>query len=341
MNDRNGNRNGTQPKIEDVARLAGVSTATVSRALNATGRVREETRLAVERAVAELGYTPNFGGQALASKRTNTIGAIIPTMENAIFARALQALQETLSESNVTLLVATSHYSPQREEAQLRSLLARGVDGLALIGIYRSEIAYRLLDTRGVPFVILWSDPARSTHVTIGFDNQAAARDVAERVIVAGHRQIAMISGIRNGNDRAEARVAGVAAAMQAHGLVLPSDWLIEVPYTLDDGEEAARYLLTKTSRPTAIVCANDVIAAGVLRAARELDIDVPSQLSVTGFDDIELARAVSPPLSTVHVPHRRIGSTAARLLMDWIMTGNRPNSVTFPTTFVARESLR
>ena len=127
------------PTLDDVARRAGVSTATVSRCLNLPDRVRPETRARVEAAVAELGYTPHFAGRALASNRTNTIGAVIPTMENAIFALGLQVLQDELSASDVTLLVATSHYDAQREADQIRALLARGVDGLVLIGEARPE----------------------------------------------------------------------------------------------------------------------------------------------------------------------------------------------------------
>ena len=127
------------PTLEDVARRAGVSTATVSRCLNEPDRVRPATRARVDAAVNELGYTPHFGGRMLASNRTNTIGAVIPTMENAIFAAGVQALQDELARRGITLLVATSHYDMQREAEQIRVLLGRGVDGLVLIGEDRPE----------------------------------------------------------------------------------------------------------------------------------------------------------------------------------------------------------
>ncbi|ANB36316.1 LacI family transcriptional regulator [Rhodovulum sulfidophilum] len=328
------------PTLEDVARAAGVSTATVSRSLNAPDRVRAETRMAVEAAVRDLGYTPNFGGQALASNRTNTIGAIIPTMENAIFARALQALQETLTESRVTLLVATSHYDPAREEAQIRALIARGVDGLALIGSQRTAAADALLETRGIPFVILWSAPSETPHPAIGFDNARAAAELTAQVLARGHRRIAMISGPLAHNDRAQARLAGVTETLCAAGLELAPGDLRECPYTLADGEAAAAALLGRAEPPTAIICGNDVLAAGALRAARRLGVDVPGALSVTGFDDIELATAVHPPLATIRVPHRGMGEAAGACLMDWIDSGRRPVSRLLPTEFVARGSL-
>lgn len=328
------------PTLEDVARLAGVSTATVSRTLNSSGRVKEATRQLVENAVKELGYTPNFGGQALASNRTNTIGAIIPTMENAIFARAIQALQETLAEQRVTLLVATSQYLPEREEEQIRALLARGVDGVVLIGNRRAASAYALLNARGIPFVILWSAPEESPFVTIGFDNKAAAAEVTRHVLDKGHRRIGMISGITADNDRAYDRVQGVSAALAAHGLTLDPGSLVECHYSLAQGEEAAHRLLAAPEPPTAIICGNDVLAAGALRAARSLHRIVPDDLSVVGFDDIELATAVYPPLATVRVPHRRMGAAAAQHLLGWIVAGTRPQSLTLPTEFIDRSSL-
>lgn len=328
------------PTIEDVARLAGVSTATVSRSLNSPDRVRAKTRQAVERAVLELGYTPNFAGQVLASNRTNTIGAIIPTMENAIFARAIQALQETLSPRRVTLLIATSQYSPRQEEEQIRALLARGVDGAVLIGSCRSDNVYKLLTDRGLPFVILWSAPQETKHFTVGFDNVAAAADVANRVMDKGHSRIAMISGLTADNDRAQARVRGVVSALKARGLTMPPQYLVECRYSLDRGEWAASQLLAGDNPPTAIICGNDVLAAGAMRAARKSGICIPDALSITGFDDIELSRAVSPPLATVRVPHRRMGIHAAERLMQWIETGIRPDSLELPTQFVERPSL-
>ena len=137
--------------------MAGVSTATVSRVLNEPERVSAKTRSRVEAAVAHFDYTPHFGGRALASNRTNTVGAVIPTMENAIFARGLQALQEALAADGVTLVVATSNYDPEREAEQIRVLLGRGVDGLVLIGEARDPALYEMLERRGVPFVLVWS----------------------------------------------------------------------------------------------------------------------------------------------------------------------------------------
>ncbi|MSU88516.1 substrate-binding domain-containing protein [Rhodobacteraceae bacterium 2CG4] len=328
------------PTLEDVARMSGVSTATVSRALNAPKRVRPETLARITDAVAQLGYTPHFGGRALASNRTFTVGAVIPTMENAIFARGLQALQEQLSAQGVTLLVSTSNYDPDEEAAQVRALLGRGVDGMVLIGEARDAQVYTLLERRGVPFVLVWTWRPDCPWPCVGFDNAEAARAMAQQVLDLGHRRIAMIAGITRGNDRAAARVDGVRGALDAHGLSLPADRLVESDYSLEAGAEAARRLLAQTPRPTVILCGNDVLAAGAYAAIRDAGLSVPADISVTGFDDIDLAHVLSPGLTTVHVPHRRMGEAAARMLLAMGADGAAPDGVALQTGIVRRGSL-
>lgn len=329
-----------RPTLEDVADRAGVSTATVSRVLNEPDRVRAETRSRVEAAVAYFDYTPHFGGRALALNRTNTVGAVIPTMENAIFARGLQALQEALADHGVTLVVATSNYDPDREADQIRALLGRGVDGLVLIGEARDPATYEMLVRRGVPFVLVWSWRPDCPWPCVGFDNREAARTMAQRVLDLGHRRVAMIAGVTRGNDRAAARVDGVRDALRTHGLDLDGSNLIETSYTLRTSEAAARRLLTATPRPTAIVCGNDVIAAGTLTAVRALGLRAPADVSVTGFDDIDLAVVLDPLLTTMHVPHRRMGQAAASLLLRLRSQETDVGNVVFETVLVERGSL-
>jgi len=329
-----------RPTLQDVARAARVSTATVSRVLNMPAQVRVETRARVEAAITRLGYMPHFGGRALALNRTNTVGAVIPTMANAIFARGLQALQEALAESGINLLIATSGYDMERETEQIRTLLARSVDGLVLIGEARPQESYDLLNSHGTPFVVLWTWREDSPYTCVGFNNRAAARAIAEHVIAAGHRRIAMISGRTEWNDRAQLRLAGVRDALHANGLGLDPAHLSETPYGLDQGAEAATRLLSLRDRPSAIICGNDVLAAGAMAGARQAGFDVPGDVSVVGFDDVELARVAQPPLTTVHVPHRRMGREGAEVLLRMMRGGENPKSVKLETEIVARTSL-
>lgn len=328
------------PTLYDVARVSGVSTATVSRCLNTPDRVRPETRERVEVAVNDLGYTPNFGGRMLASNRTDTVGAIIPTMENAIFAHGIQALQDELAAHGVTLLVATSHYDVRREAEQMRALLGRGVDGLVLIGEDRPDQSYAFLKQRGIPFVLVWSRRGGCPHPCVGFDNRAAARQMAEHVLSFGHRRVAMIAGATDQNDRARERMIGVGEALSAHGMTLEAPYYVEAQYTLDASAQAARRLLEVSPRPTAIICGNDVLGVGAILGARAAGVAVPADLSVVGFDDIELSVVIDPPLTTVHVPHQRMGRTAAEKLLRMIDAHDFSGSIEFKTEIVERASL-
>lgn len=330
------------PTLEDVALHAKVSTATVSRCLNTPDRVSKTTRARVMSAVQHLGYAPNFGARALAAKRTNTFGAIIPTMENAIFARGLQAFQEELGNHGITLLVASSSYKPDLEEAQIRALIARGADALLLIGYDRTPETYALLRQRGIPHVIAWTYSDTDAQVSVGFDNRRAMEHLATQVILRGHTRLAMITAERDENDRARERFEGVGDAMQANGLDPTDLQVVETPYTIQNGATAFETLMSGvTPRPTAVLCGNDVLAAGALMKAKTMGLSVPGDVSVTGFDDIDIASIVSPPLTTVHVPHRKMGRTAAQLLIEMRQDETAPTtSVDLGTSIAWRESL-
>lgn len=327
------------PTLEDVARAANVSTATVSRCLNLPDRVVEKTRLRVLAAVEELGYAPNFGAQALAAKRTNTFGAIVPTMENAIFARGLQAFQEELDRDGITLLAASSSYSPELEERQIKALVTRGADALFLIGHDRDPAIYDFLERRNIPFVIAWAHDPKARHFSIGFDNREAMKCLAGEVLKRGHERIGFITAPLAGNDRARGRHEGILHAIDAHGLSTGSLSMAEVPYSIENGGQAFETLMAEHA-PTAVMCGNDVLAVGALRRAAQMGLDVPGDVSITGFDDIELSEIVSPGLTTVHVPHREMGRRAAQALIS-LRNGDAPGtSVELQTHIAWRETL-
>lgn len=328
------------PTLDDVARKAGVSTATVSRCLNAPDRVVEETRKRVLLAVEALGYTPNFAARVMAAKRTFTIGAIIPTMENAIFARGLQAFQEELHRRGYTLLVSSSGYRPEAEEEQIRTLVARGADGLLLIGHDREARIYDYLERQNIPVLVAWTFMADARAASIGFDNRRAMQALTDMVVSFGHRRIAMISGISRGNDRARLRIQGVRDALDHNGLSADKLSIIETTYGIESGAEAFADLMSRDPCPTAIMCGNDVLAAGALRQAQQMGLRVPDDISVTGFDDIELAGIVNPALTTVHVPHREMGSKAAAELIDMVENGTAGKPIRLQTRLVKRGSL-
>lgn len=333
-------RRSGNPTLADVAQLANVSTATVSRCLNSPDQVVAETRERVLQVVKEIGYAPNFGAQALAAKQTNTIGAVIPTMENAVFARGLQAFQEELGRHGKTLLVASSAYDQTLEEEQIRALIARGADGLLLIGYDRTRELYDFIKKRDVPSVIAWSFDAQNTHPAVGFDNRSAMAALARVVIGQGHRSIACITAATNSNDRARDRVAGIRDAMAEAQLDPGTLQVVETAYGIETGETAFRRVMAETPETTAVMCANDVLAIGALRAAQEMGLNVPGDVSVTGFDDIELAHMAQPALTTVHVPHREMGRRAARLLIQMLSGESTGESLEISTDIRLRQSL-
>lgn len=306
-----------QPTIEDVARHAGVSTATVSRVVNQTDAVRPGLRARVEAAVAALGYVPHAGARTLKLRRSGTVGVVVPTVDNAIFASGLQAFQRRMTEAGQVVLLAFSDYDPEQEAAQAQALLARGVDALALTGLSQQPALLQRLAQRGLPWVHTGSYPAPPGLACVGFRNRAAIARAVQYLLDLGHRRIAMLAGIGAHNDRAADRVAGVRQALAAAGLSLPPRWLVEAPYTLPEARAGMRQLLATRPRPTALLCGNDVLATGAMLECAAAGVEVPRALSVVGFDDLDLARQWRPALTTVHVPTERMWTLAAEYLLD------------------------
>lgn len=310
------------PTLHDVAKLSGFSTATVSRCLNFPKQVSDKTRDTVIAAIAELGYSPNFGARAMASQRTNTIGAIIPTMENAIFARGIQAFQEELAAHGYNLMVASSSYRADLEESQIRSLVARGADALLLVGHNRDPAIYQFLEAQQVSALVTWAYDPVTPRPSIGFDNRGSMAKMAREVLRLGHRRLALISANLDTNDRASSRLEGIRDVLSEAGLNPQDLTVIETPYGIETGAEAFAQLMQSDAPPTAVLCGNDVLAVGALGRAREMGLDVPGDVSIVGFDDIELAQVAFPKLTTVHVPHREMGRKAAQALISYLQEG-------------------
>jgi len=328
------------PTLTDVAKKSGVSTATVSRCLNTPDRVAKRTRDKVEDAIKALGYIPNFGARVMASKRTYTIGAIIPTMENAIFARGLQAFQDELHKQGYTLLVANSSYDPKIEEEQIRTLISRGVDGLLLIGHDRNSEIIDYLEEKNLPALVAWAYDPNARLPSVGFDNFAAMSELTRYVLSLGHRRIGMISAWTESNDRARARVMAVRHVISEAGINAAKLALIETDYSIETGAAAFDEIMKRHQPPTVIICGNDILAVGAQRQARVRGINVPKDISITGFDDIEVAQITSPQLTTIHVPHRKMGMKAATILIKKVEKKSFNSATKLDVYLKIRESL-
>lgn len=302
--------------IRDVAKHVGVSTASISRVLNNPDSVSPDLRNRIDAAILELGYIPDAAARALSSRRTRTIGAIIPTVDNAMFARGIEALQSYLALQGYLLLLSTSGYDPETEARLAQNMVSRGIDGLILRGDTHTDALRRLLAAQRIPFINVGVYHPDKPYASVGGDNEGAAWRACRYLIELGHRKIGMVAAISSHNDRATARIAGVRRALADSGLSIPPEWFIEVPYRLDDARQAARSLLAADEQPTAVVCGNDVIAYGVMLEAERNGLKVPDDLSVMGFDDLEWSRHLRPSLTTMHVPTDEIWTRAGEYLV-------------------------
>ena len=328
------------PTLDDVARAVGVSTATVSRALHRPASVRPALREEVLASVQRLGYVPHAGARALSLKCSGTVGVVVPTIDNAIFARGLQAFQRRMVLSGRHVLLAFSDYDPAQELVQVRNLLERGVDAMAFTGLSQEPALIDLVRRRGLPWVHTGSFPAPSGQACVGFRNHEVVGRIVDYLVDLGHRRIAMLAGITANNDRAADRVAGVRAALKRHRLKLPDPALVESAYEVASAREAARLLLAAAPRPTALVCGNDVLAYGALLQAQAEGVAVPAQLSVVGIDDLELSRQWQPALTTLHVPTEQMWELAADYLVARLNgTLQRPRQQCVDVELVVRGS--
>ena len=327
--------------LQDVARLAGVSLGSASRSLSVPREVRPDTLERVQRAVAQLGYVRNGAAQALASRRTKTIAAIYPTLDNPIFAVSIQSLQQTLWGLGYQVLVASHDYEPAREVDLLRAIVERGVDGIVLVGTDHADAVYDLQRQYGLPYVLSWAVDETRPGQCVGFSYLDAAQRMADFVVERGHMRIALCPGIADGNERVRARIDGTRAALKAHGLVLREDWIVERPFTFEGGRSAVAQLFGTTDRPTALICGTDIQAVGAIGECRDRGICVPDELSITGSDDIELANLVEPRLTTVHVPTSEIGRLSAERIVSLIEGRALGETRPLKTTLTVRESLK
>lgn len=326
--------------INQVAKMAGVSTATVSRALNKPDTVSEAVKKKIERIIKKIGYIPNAGARSLMLKRTGSIGVIVPTLDNAIFAQGLEEFQRQLSQSGYQMLVASTNYDPEIENQQMRNLLLQGVEGIAMFGSSQKLELIRLLRTRKLPYIHIGTLDTPLNGYAAGFDNKKAIQLGVEYLVQVGHRNFGMIAGKTENNDRARDRVDGVVELLKRNRISLKKESIIEVPYQIQDARIALKKLLQINPSISAVVCGNDVLAIGALLEAQSQGIKIPHQCSILGFDNLELSRHIQPSLSTIHIDAIGMWSKAAHHLMSQINGINRlPRKILADVSLIIRDS--
>jgi LacI family transcriptional regulator len=325
--------------LADVARRAGVSAATVSRVLNHPVKVRPEIRERVARAMTELGYVRDGAARALASRHSLTIGHVVPTLGIGIFAAGVEALQRRLEQSGYQLLVAASDYDEAKEARQVRALIERGVDGMALVGHRHAPEVYQLLHARKLPYVNTYQFDGRNPHPCVGFDNRTGAFNLTRYLVDLGHRDIGIVTAPPGLNDRIAARLKGILDCLGERGIADSAHHIVEVAQTIVEGRAATRALLAAHPDLTAICCTTDTLAIGALCECRALGVRVPEHVSVTGFSDLEIVSELDPPLSTVRIPTDEIGVRIADFLLDRINGGGGAKKIKLEASVVIRQS--
>lgn len=312
-----GRKGGTVAGLKDVARLAGVSPATVSRAVNTPALLDTDTLRKVEDAVRKLRYVPNAQARALRNKRTFTIGAVVPTFDYAFYAATTAALEKAIEAQGYALFLASHHFDLEKEVRLTRTLIERGVEAFMFIGLDHDPELFVMLEEYGRPYVLTWALDRTERHPSIGFDTQGATFALAEGLIRMGHRQIAVITAPHAGNDLARSRTAGVLAALRKHGLPQKNCRIEYADIAMQSGTEAMQRLLALRQRPTAVIATNDALAVGARIACRSACLRVPEDMSITGAGNSELGASQDPPLTGVRVPVAQIGQTAAQYLIN------------------------
>ena len=314
------------PKIEDIAKLAGVSTATVSRTIHSPHKVLPETRARVDQILKKHNYIYNATAGDLSRQKTRVIGLLVPTTKSPVFANSVFAIQERCQDAGYSVILGNTNYDARIEERLLRQFQERRVAGLILTGFaLESERLVSELIAAGLPTVITWEkmqDPAVNY---VGFDNFQSAYAMTEYLIRLGHRRIGLIMGPYSKVGRVRKRWAGFEAAMAKHDLEIDPAMVIEKEPTLQNGQEAMNRILDQPKRPTAVFAASDVLAIGAIKAAKDRGLQVPRDISIAGHDDIDLAAYSDPPLTTVRVGSYEIGRLAVEVLLSRIEDKSGP----------------
>src|SRR5215212_2802694 len=304
-----------RPTIYDVARLAGVSTATVSRALNGTGQIAPSTRATIEAAVDQLGYRPNTIARSLVTKSTQTIALLLPDISNPFYAALVSGIQEAALGHGHTMLLCTTESDAEREEHYLRVLRAKQVDGALVDGLVLPSDRIARFVEEGFPIVCLDRDIDSRSIPLVQVDNRAGGRLATEHLLALGHTRIAHVTGAGELGISDE-RLAGYRDALTGAGLPVDFQLVEEGRFTDDGGHDAARRLLEREPGVTAIFAANDLSALGVLNAVAEAGKRVPDDVSVVGFDDLHLSAYTAPPLTTIRQPAVEIATLATEILI-------------------------
>lgn len=325
----------------DVARIAGVHKATASRALNpaTVGRVHAETARRVKEAATALGYRPNMNARGLRMRSTSSIGVLIPNVLSQLYPPLIRGVEQILRDHDHFALIADSENDPDREKLALDNLISRQVDGLIAAAHRTGRPSLQAVAAAGTPVVFLEDADDLGPASIVALDMASGVDALTDLLVDAGHTRLAHIASPATGGDAAERSALHVAALVRRG---FAPDALLQVvakDFTVDGGHGAATRLLAEHPEVTAVMAYNDLIAIGTLRAAHEAGLRVPTDLTVTGFNDVPLVAELTPPLTTVRLDMTQLGREATEVLMAAIAGDPTPQRRLLPVTLVPRGS--
>lgn len=326
--------------MRDVARNAGVSVMTVSRALNDPNKVSEEMRERVRRVVREIGYVPNRLARSLSSNRSNMIGLIIPSIRNSLFAETIKGISDVLSINGYHLMIADSGPGLHEEEGAISAFLQQRVAGLVLHNTDHTAAAVDMIAKANIPVVENGNLTKTPLDSVVSYCNFEAARAMTVHLSRMGYKHVAFVSLERRENDRARARLRGYQAAIEELGRKADSALILERPPGLAAGAEAVVHLAETAPHVDAIFFAGDVLAVGAVLECQRRGWNVPQKVAITAFDDLDILRHVNPPVTTVRLPRYEIGRRSAKCLLDRLSGRvTEPVSLDLKFEIIQRES--
>lgn len=326
-------------KVKDVAKAAGVSVATVSRSFNLPHDVRPDLRESVLKVATEMGYIPNSAAKALRLQKTNVIGAIIPTLDHSIYASMINNFQSKLEEYGYVVYVLTCGFDSRDIYEKVKLLTDRGAEALLIVGDVVDKQLVDYLKMHRLPVVCAYSFHQDRPFPFIGFDNYKATQTLVKYLLGLGHRHFAMITGPMEGNDRQHSRYSAYVDTLSARDDCNYISYESAHGYTIDFGVNIMRKIHSEHPSVTAVICNSDVIAMGVLSACRKLNIDVPGQLSVVGYDNLEFASHLEPPLTTLAIPAESMGIQSAEAIIARLHNNIEIKSNQLDTELIIRGS--
>lgn len=324
--------------IITVARTAGVSTATVSRVLNRSSKVREETAEKVRRVIEELNYIPNHTARTLRSGRSNLYGLLVSDIRNPFFPDLVEHFESLAMQHGIDVTVANTGYSEERLWKGVKRLLEREVDGIAVLTSEVGDRLLQLLHHSKVPVVFLNQPAVASSFRNIVVDYERGFTEAVGHLRMLGHTQIAFVAGPSTLSSAVRRRDAFLSA-LRACRMDLHQAWMLEGDHQISGGQFAAERLFSMEHPPSAVICSNDMTAIGILHAAQRLGRRIPDEMSLVGFDDLLMSQIVQPALTTLHLSRQEIAARAFMSLQLGLGSGHDDSTSTIQPRLVVRSS--